>query len=48
MIKCLTLSLQINKTLNYSECISTPGELEKYAPHGGNRTDDLWNTSPML
>ena len=33
----------------YSECISTPSELEKYMPgHGGNRTYDLWNTSPML
>ena len=31
----------------YSECISTPGKLKKYAWHGGNRTYDLWNTSPI-
>jgi hypothetical protein len=32
----------------YSECISTPDKLGKYACHGENRTYDLWNTSPML
>ena len=28
--------------------ISTPGKLENMPDHGGNRTYDLWNTSPML
>ena len=32
----------------YSECISTPGKLENMPDHSGNRTYNLWNTSPML
>ena len=34
--------------LSYSECISTPVSLKNMPGHGGNRTYDLWNTSPML
>ena len=32
----------------YSECASTPGKLKRLLGHGGNRTRDLWDTSPML
>ena len=32
----------------YSECASTPGKLKSLPDHGGNRTRDLWDTSPML
>ena len=32
----------------YSECASTPGRLKSLPDHGGNRTRDLWDTSPML
>ena len=32
----------------YSEFISTPGKLINMFDHGGNRTYDLWNASPML
>ena len=32
----------------YSEFISTLGKLNNMHDHGGNRTYDLWNASPML
>ncbi len=32
----------------YSECVSTRASLKNMPDHGGNRTYDLWNTSPML
>ena len=32
----------------YSECVSTPGGPKNMPGHGGIRTYDLWNTSPML
>ena len=32
----------------YSECASTPGKLRSLPDHGGNRTRDFWDTSPML
>ena len=28
--------------------MSTPGRLENMPGHGGNRSYNLWNTSPML
>ena len=30
------------------ECASTPGKLKSLPDHGGNRTRDLWDSSPML
>jgi hypothetical protein len=32
----------------YSEYSSTPGKLKSLLGHGGNRTRDLWDTSPMF
>ena len=32
----------------YSEYASTPAKLKSLLGHGGNRTCDLWDTSPML
>ena len=29
-------------------CTSTPGKLKSLPDHGGNRTCNLWDTSPML
>ena len=31
-----------------TKCVSTPGTLKSLPPHKGNRTYDLWDTSPML
>ena len=28
--------------------VSTPSKLKRLPDHGGNRTRDLWDTSPML
>ena len=32
----------------YFECIPTPGRLKNLAGHGGNRTYELCNTSPVI
>ena len=54
MIFIVSLSLSVAYSgevmfvLLYTESIYTQGKLKSTSDHGGNRTYDLWNASPML
>ena len=37
-----------NDVCGVTQFISTPGKLKNMPDHGGNRTYDFWNASPML
>ena len=48
LVLCTQVNMMFVIYVTLHECASTPGKLVSLLGHGGNRTRDLWDNSPML